>query len=738
MAHGLERSAQAERCHAGSNRQVWWRCGVGPDHVWRTSVANRSKGRGCPFCRGLKASSTNNLATLRPETAKYWHRTRNDVSPSEVTVGSNKTFWWKCPEGSDHEWETQVVTQVAHKGCPFCAGKRVSVTNCLASVAPQLAMEWHPIKNDPLTPRDVVATSHTKVWWKCHRRGHEWLAELRSRVHGNNCPYFANQLVDGDNSLASCDPDVAAQWDPLRNGDLTPAHVTPGAKLAVWWKCDRGHSWRARVYSRTGVHRRGCPHCAKNARLTLADMHAEAVVRGGQCLSVAYVNSTTALRWRCAEGHEWESSPSMVRSGNWCPRCAGKAKRTVEEMSDLAESRGGKCISRTCRNVQTKLTWECAEGHRWRATPKDVIRGTWCPECGSGLGERSAEPTSNSCLAGSSPGSDPDGCEARLDIDLNSMVSADHWGWPLNIMVSNTTGSCPSSTTAHKALNGELYDTLKREACEEHGVVLIEVPEIPSLLAINDVRHRLAELLAAAGVDLPADFHTRPVNLRPAYATSRTREELDRCSALARRNQGRLISSSYVNDSTKLKWECAKNHVFLMSPGSVKQGQWCPECRGSKKLTIDDMDRIAAARGGKCVDRDYVNANTPMLWQCSVGHRWKAVPGMIKSGNWCPFCAGNAPATIGQMRDLATAGWRRLSTSYGGNHKKLCWRCAGGHEWEATPAHVKNGTWCPVCGGRQRKILVEVRALAKSRGGECLTDVYTNAQTRLRWRCASA
>lgn len=41
---------------------------------------------------------------------------------------------------------------------------------------------------------------------------------------------------------------------------------------------------------------------------------------GGECLSTAYVNKHTKQRWRCAEGHEWETTPDSVKGGSWCRR----------------------------------------------------------------------------------------------------------------------------------------------------------------------------------------------------------------------------------------------------------------------------------------------------------------------------------------------------------------------------------------------------------------------------------
>lgn len=60
--------------------------------------------------------------------------------------------------------------------------------NDLATVNPNLAVEWHPSKNGSLLPSQITAGSNKKVWWlgKC---GHEWEAAIYSRAAGKGCPY---------------------------------------------------------------------------------------------------------------------------------------------------------------------------------------------------------------------------------------------------------------------------------------------------------------------------------------------------------------------------------------------------------------------------------------------------------------------------------------------------------------------------------------------------------------------
>lgn len=52
-----------------------------------------------------------------------------------------------------------------------------------------------------------------------------------------------------------------------------------------------------------------------------------------------------------------------------------------------------------------------------------------------------------------------------------------------------------------------------------------------------------------------------------------------------------------------------------------------------------------------------------------------------------------------------------LSDEYLNSKTKLPWRCAEGHEWEALPTNIKRGHWCLVCGnhrqGRQKAKSIE-------------------------------
>jgi len=57
----------------------------------------------------------------------------------------------------------------------------------LLEAASDLVKEWHPSANGDLTPRNVKIIYPEKVWWICSN-SHEWMATIKSRIHGSGCP----------------------------------------------------------------------------------------------------------------------------------------------------------------------------------------------------------------------------------------------------------------------------------------------------------------------------------------------------------------------------------------------------------------------------------------------------------------------------------------------------------------------------------------------------------------------
>lgn len=106
-----------------SNKKVWWKCEVAFDHIYEMSVANKTGGKGCPFCAGKRASKTNSLISLFPDVSKQWDYKRNqNINIKEIIADSHKSVWWICECG--FKYETAVIKRTKFsKGCPKCQKK---------------------------------------------------------------------------------------------------------------------------------------------------------------------------------------------------------------------------------------------------------------------------------------------------------------------------------------------------------------------------------------------------------------------------------------------------------------------------------------------------------------------------------------------------------------------------------------------------------------------------------------
>jgi hypothetical protein len=202
-------------------------------------------------------SIDNCLEARNPVLARQWHPEKNGTLTSkQITAAASKSVWWQCEK--KHEWRAAVSDRAKGTGCPFCAGQKVGKDNSLASRDPELARQWHPTKNMPLGPDAVTATSNKRVWWRCDN-SHEWNALIHQRSGGSGCPYCSGRRAHKGHNLLAANPELARQWHPTKNRDLSPDQVTPHSGKKVWWVCAKRHAWAASISNRSKGS--GCPVC---------------------------------------------------------------------------------------------------------------------------------------------------------------------------------------------------------------------------------------------------------------------------------------------------------------------------------------------------------------------------------------------------------------------------------------------------------------------------------------------
>jgi len=342
-----------------------------------------------------KPSKERSLAFLDPELAKEWDYEKNyPLMPEDFARYSNKKAWWKCK--NKHIWEATISHRSNGSGCPCCSGRKVHSGNCLATVNFKLAKEWNYKKNKEITPKDIVAGSHKKVWWKC-KKGHEWLAIIKSRNSGRGCPYCNGKKVYKDNCLATMNPKLSKEWNYNKNGKLTPESMFCHSNKKVWWKCSNGHEYNATVGNRSSGS--SCPYCAgqkvnlDNCLAILNPILAQEwhPTKNGKFTPYDVTcGSGKKVWWKCKKGHEYSATVSNKGKGTHCPYCSGNkackdnclATLNPKLTKEWHPIKNGKFTPYdvTC-GMRKKVWWKCKKGHEWLANICDRRRGSGCPYC---------------------------------------------------------------------------------------------------------------------------------------------------------------------------------------------------------------------------------------------------------------------------------------------------------------------------------------------------------------------
>lgn len=234
------------------------------------------------------------------------------------------------------------------------------------------------------------------------------------------------------------------------------------------------------------------------------------------------------------------------------------------------------CLSDVYVNVNSLLHWRCAQGHEWFSTGRSVRNmRSWCPRCYG---------------------------NAALSIKVATDLAA------------NKGGKCLSRTYYNSA-------TPMAWQCKVGHTWKA---------TLNNVRN--------AG------------SWCPVCARSRSKSTVASAKKLAIQNGGCCLSSGCEDARTRLKWKCSKGHIWEATTQSIRSGRWCPICARIKTSSIhmSVAHQIARSRGGCCLSKVYINNKSKLDWQCSKGHRWEACLHHVKnSKTWCPRC----PAT-GQEEDV--------------------------------------------------------------------------------------
>ncbi len=272
----------------------------------------------------------------------------------------------------------------------------------LSEARPDIAIEWHPSKNDGYGPEDFSYACSLKVWWQCSRNEeHEWRAEIANRTsaQGSNCPhcYFESYGLDLNEF-----PQVLKFFDRKKNKGISPNKIPIGDK--IYWHCEKGkkHDWHSRF--NVNVVDAFCPFCrgrkaSPDNNLTIDPVLSKQfhpTKNGDRKPKNLVPTSKLDIWWKCPQGadHEFLMRPyERTVRGNGCPYCSrrrfSKTYSLLAEFPKIAKewhkiNNGDLKPSQISSRSKKSVWWKCPKGddHEWEASIMNrTYRGTNCPFC---------------------------------------------------------------------------------------------------------------------------------------------------------------------------------------------------------------------------------------------------------------------------------------------------------------------------------------------------------------------
>ncbi|MBR5358952.1 MAG: zinc-ribbon domain-containing protein [Clostridiales bacterium] len=573
-------------------------------------------------------------------------------------------------------------------------GKNDLKTWCVQNGRTDLLLEWDYEKNANLTPDKVSSGSDRAVWWKCSN-GHEWSSKINNRTK-KGCPYCSGRrAVKGENDLMTLNPALAEEWCYEKNGSLTPDQVKVGSEKEVWWRCSKGHEWKARIYSRAKGS--GCPFCSNTKVLagfndlgtTKPELLKEWDYLKNGDLTPKKVTAWSLKKvwWKCAIGHEWQSVVSSRSRGLGCPYCSGQ--RVWVGYNDLAtvkpdiakewnyEKNGRLTPKDVSISSGRKVWWKCTKGHEWQAIIANRSKGSGCRICQNEIQTSFPEQAIFYYIQQVFPDAENRNTEVLDGRELDIFIPSKHIGIEFD------------GSTWHKNI---ARDETKNDMCAEKGIVLYRVRDAasPKLKPNPMVYEIVFDSYRNDSLEMAINLLLLKLNQSLDVSIERDR------SSILELFRTKKKESSVEESFLKLEWNTEKNGL----------------------LTPDLFD---------------LHSGETVWWKCSKGHEWTASIYNRTRGKKCPYCSGRN--TIIGVNDLETCRpdlakeWNyeknsqlqpsQVKVSSG---KTVWWKCSVcGHEWKTRIANRSSGYGCPEC-GKEKTRASKIKPVMNIDTGESFKD----------------
>ena len=441
--------------------------------------------------------------------------------------------------------------------------------------------------------------------------------------------------VTRKHNLAAIYPEIANQWHPNKNGKLKPIKMAPKSGEIVWWVCNKGHEWRAKIASR--VNGRNCPICNNENRSertrqiflkksgSMAKKYPEVAKEWHPTLNLEKTpsdfppHSGEKVWWKCSRGHEWEAvindRTGGTRSGTTCPICKGAHTSRIE-------------IRLFCE--LNKVFDEVF----WREQIDKIECDLFLPNYDLAI-ELDGYPWHERI--------------SKRDLEKNTKLK--ERGIQVLRIRDDRLGKLNDEDLLYE--NGENEVIIIIKILEKiKNVVQLSEEDYSSIIAyINSRELRNNEEYLKITSILPAPVYEKSLEfLRPRLASE---WDYDANSPLT------PAMFSHASNQ-KVKWICKNGHKWeAMISARTGVGTNCPVCYGKDRGEINRRSRtnkdnvlskinprIASEwnykrNGSFRPDNIAAKSNLKFWWICRIGHEWVSTPhSRVSQNSRCPYCTG--------------------------------------------------------------------------------------------------
>lgn len=692
---------------------------------------------------------------------QLYENANNLKASNQIGFSSGQKVWWKCSNcGLSWQQTPNKMNKKKNTGCPYCNHSRPSYIYNLALLYPELAEEWDYEKNDKL-PTDYLPSSSKKVFWKC-KYNHRWDSIISDRVESLKksllsakpvCPYCNHERISATYNLVTEFPNIAKQWNYIKNLDLVPMNISPKSQKKVWWVCEYNpnHVWQDRVANRT-ILNRGCPICSKNHISFMArvlfyylkqyfnDCEIEYNLIGHYVADIYIPSHRLVIEYDGCFFHGTEASKQRDVKKDKVLTSAGYQLIRIKESKTL--------ISDIIINDNQIIYYKYGDLRNVDSLINKV---------GIVVGEKINH---NINIKSDVINDYPKIENLYFHIRKTNSLAvqrpdlAKEWSPNNTVLLDNVS---PKSNYKAKWICPKCHNEYET-AIRNRAILNSACPYCANLKVYerNSLAYLFPKLVKewdydkngiltpnniTSGCDKKVWWRCEKGHSWQTYVYSRTGKYKTNCpycshnklileNSLEFRNpelkqywnyqkNDKLPSEYSYHSNKKVWWKCEKKHVWQQSINGIQKIKSTIKCPYCRNIRLTDMNSLERVYPDLCKYWDYeknkklkpnnvrANSSNKYWWKCEKGHSWKMQIITCKKNKNCPMCQ-KIDNSLKINRPFLIAEWdyeKNIDLSpetipkYSG--KKAWWKCKNGHTWQDSVSHRSSGRGCPYCSGRR-------------------------------------